>query len=522
MSVLATLNSRLRSLDPRWQVLCFARDPRRRGGSHPESASPSKLSTTHAASPLLCTRGPPAGLHLVVVMLSQDETDEARERRGAECDFVRSAYGESEARIDVPAAGGGSCCCLVTRALSLPVGGDGSAGDGVVVRIELRLGMPPDYPVREGSGLRVSADLVSSPSNPAFLRRAALRAVQDLAARCRSAAHEIAESGGGEAVWTVLAAADEWITSDWEKTLGEYREVAERNDSCHGEMSESAESHVDLTLGRRIIYSHHIIANSKRRGLQELASQYSLGGYAKIGWPGVILVEGEESNCQQFVDEIKRWRWQQLQVRGEEQVRISHGDSLEAHRKLSSDFEELGEDEMSKLAQNCRAAGLEGLFLTCMKINDSRSKSDAEEELETSHYGALVNVDHMNNAKSYRKWLKKTCQSQGCTLIIRQYHSNSNEQSKPRIYVAILGERENVKTVMKQWRTSRVDVDSRNKPCLERMMKVIDEGDVVRIPRDVSNDDDDINCSSEKLQKVLESIDESWALAIDATIVHPK
>ncbi|EJK50200.1 hypothetical protein THAOC_30860 [Thalassiosira oceanica] len=450
-------------------------------------------------------------------MFSQDETDEARERRGAECEFVRSAYGESEARIVGPAAGGGAAAPWSVPWLCPPAGTTQPATAGSDVRVELRLGMPPDYPVREGAGLRVSVELVSSPSSPPFLRRAALRAVQDLTARCKSAAHEIAESGGGEAVWSVLAAADEWISSDWETTLGEYEKLASRNDSDHGEVSESAMSNrADLTLGRRIIYSHHIIANSKRRGLHDLASQYNLGGYAKIGWPGVVLVEGEESSCQSFVDEIKRWRWQQLQVRGEEQIRIPRGDSLDDHRKLSPDFEELGEDEMSALAQNCRVAGLEGLFLTCLKINDSRNKSDVEEVVETGHYGVLVNVDHMNNAKSYRKWLKRTCQSQGCTLMIRQHHGNLNEQSKPRIYVAILGERECVKIVLKQWRTSRVDVDSRNKPCLERMMKVVAEGDVTRIPRGLSNDDDDVNCSAEKLQTVLESIDESWGSAMEA------
>ena len=129
----------------------------------------------------------------------------------------------------------------------------------------------------------------------------------------------------------------------------------------------------------------------------------------------------------------------------------------------------------------------------------------------------LVNVDHMNNARSYRKWLRKTCQAQGCALMIRQYHIDPDERSRPRIYVAILGERESVGAAMKRWRTSRVDVDSRNRPCLERMMRVIREDGVTRIPRDVSNDDDDVTCSEETLQKVLESIDESWGSALEGS-----
>lgn len=50
-------------------------------------------------------------------------------------------------------------------------------------------------------------------------------------------------------------------------------------------------------LGRRCCYSHHIIAPSKREAVMKWALALGLAGLSKIGWPGVIIVEGPESAC---------------------------------------------------------------------------------------------------------------------------------------------------------------------------------------------------------------------------------
>uniref|UniRef100_H3GHE3 Major facilitator superfamily (MFS) profile domain-containing protein n=1 Tax=Phytophthora ramorum TaxID=164328 RepID=H3GHE3_PHYRM len=53
-----------------------------------------------------------------------------------------------------------------------------------------------------------------------------------------------------------------------------------------------------VVLGRRAIYFHHIIASNKRRVVKEWALELQLGGFSKIGWPGVVIVEGAEDNVQ--------------------------------------------------------------------------------------------------------------------------------------------------------------------------------------------------------------------------------
>ncbi|GLD95151.1 hypothetical protein PINS_up003776 [Pythium insidiosum] len=131
-----------------------------------------------------------------------------------------------------------------------------------------------------------------------------------------------------------------------------------------------------LVLGRRAIYFHHIIAPTKRRVVKEWALELGLCGFSKIGWPGVVLVEGDERLVQEYVRRLQHLRWKQMVVRGEETIELS-GDSsaLEAARRLPRGFVEFPESAMSEAAALCRDVGVEELFLSVMKIYRS---SDAE------------------------------------------------------------------------------------------------------------------------------------------------
>ncbi|KAL9189543.1 hypothetical protein ACHAXT_009218 [Thalassiosira profunda] len=413
--------------------------------------------------------------------LTADEWEEAKERRLAELEFIQSAYSPEEARVD---GGTGDAGCCVVRLLQLQCDGDEA------VKVELRIKMPTAYPVRENALLLIEGSLVSSPSNPQCMRRAGLEAVPQLVGSCQQTALETAEAqGGGEAVWSVLSRAEEWTSTEWASLLEEHSK------SLACEQPKGADdTHRAIALGRRILYSHHIIANSKRRDIATLTSQYKLGGYMKIGWPGVILIE-------------------------EEREEIPVGVDLDAYRMLPLKFEELGKDQMSLLASNCREAGLERMFLTCLQINDGRTveggaQNDGmqESDTETSIHAVLVLVDHMNDGKRYRKWLRKTCHAQGCTLMLKQFRLDNEANGRPVIYVGVFGDRDHVKQVMKLWRTSHVDVNSRNKQCLERMMVVAEEGAVQRLPRGEELDaESELECSLEELESLVSTIDAGWA-----------
>jgi len=117
-----------------------------------------------------------------------------------------------------------------------------------------------------------------------------------------------------------------------------------------------------------------------------------------------------------------------------------------------------------------------------------------EDHLDDKLYGVLVHVDHMNDRKAYEKWLQKACNSTGCSYILKRCYKNDNPMLRPIIFVCLLGDERIVRQVMKRWRTSRVDDDSKGNPCLERMMHVLAEGDGI---------------DAHQLPDMLESLDDS-------------
>ena len=414
--------------------------------------------------------------------------EEAAERCQAEVDFVASAYGEEEAWAVMKSSG-----YVVSRRLILTAPAS-SGAEFVVCHVILTITMPEDYPVREDAVLGVDAYLCndsssSSSSASATLRKMVINSLSSLITECRQVAKE---NAGGEAVFVVLARADEWVSTDWmdivETTNAEANaENATNLISDQNDTSKPTRNGSSFVLGRRLIHSHHIIARSKRKAIVDLAQDYNLGGCYKYGWPGIIIIEGEEADCMSYVEEIRTLRWQHLVVRGEQQIHVRDRDELERSRVLPSRMQDLG-DDMSIIAKQCKEAGLEELFLTSMKIYRDSEKKENGSEKETDseagemnpsfswRYGALCHVDHMNDAKPYRKWLRKAASGAGCTVLIKVCDANAK---RPIIIVIVFAEEEDdIKRFMRRWRTSRVDVDSTGRPCLERMMTVLTEGEL--------------------------------------------
>mmetsp|Transcript_17759 Transcript_17759/g.49258 ORF Transcript_17759/g.49258 Transcript_17759/m.49258 type:complete len:135 (-) Transcript_17759:536-940(-) len=84
----------------------------------------------------------------------------------------------------------------------------------------------------------------------------------------------------------------------------------------------------------------------------------------------------------------------------------------------------------------------------------------------------------MNSAKAYRKWLRKTGQEMDALLFIKECYPNDDYSKRPTILVGIVGAPSSISGFLKKWRTNRVDVDSKGKPCLERMMKILAQGEI--------------------------------------------
>ena len=254
------------------------------------------------------------------------------------------------------------------------------------------------------------------------------------------------------------------------------------------------------------------------------ASHYCPQGYVKIGWPGIIIIEGLDEHCEDFYNDIKVWNWKFLVMRGEQQEKVGNGNHIDSLRKFDS-FQEVS--EMSIVANHCRRVGLESLFRTSMKVYDNTSGSgEGDPDRDDTPYGALIWVDHMNDGKGYRKWLRKTSTDTNVFLMIKQCFPNHDFTKKPTILVAVVGTMESVQDFMKRWRTSRVDVDSRGKACLERKMKVLHEGvmqnEVVdALEWDTANADANVNVGQEQMLELIEKFGNAEWIAATESLLNP-
>lgn len=112
-------------------------------------------------------------------------------------------------------------------------------------------------------------------------------------------------------------------------------------------------------IKRVVIWSHHLLATSKRRDILAWSKELALAGYSRPGYPGAVFAEGEEDQIDEFVRRLKQLRWQALQVRAEdvgEQRLCGPGEGVQ-------EVEGLGEvsDGLKKRSQECTEMFLEGM-----------------------------------------------------------------------------------------------------------------------------------------------------------------
>ena len=464
----------------------------------------------------------------------EEVTLEREERRNAEVEFVKCAYNPEEAKCNTDGT--------ISLLLFLNTHNAGSSNhdlDDYNIKVELLLSMPTLYP--DSTSLQIlRASIVSqSPSQSSSsgaVLKTAINALPQLIQACREVADE---NLGQESILSVFQCADIWVQDVWptifKSSAQKGKDISPCSKSITSTLSSPTQQVYKIRLGRRAIFSHHIINTNKRKFIIDLAKQYQLGGYMKIGWPGIILLEGEEHRCLDFWNEIRRSRWQYLTTRHEESFEVKDINELNHKRKFGypCEFHELGKNDMSILAQYCRTAGLEYLFLsainmsstssstlsssTCDTLNPETKKStysnnngkknvhheksdqvkdendhslgnkvfsSENDKIENSaieiddfkRYGILVHVDHMNDEKRYQKWLYRTAKEMNCSVRLHKVLDPKCKTKRQLIVVTITGDEISTKQFMKKWRTSSVDINSKGKPCLERQMKIFCEG----------------------------------------------
>lgn len=137
--------------------------------------------------------------------------------------------------------------------------------------------------------------------------------------------------------------------------------------------TDDQEKSIPVTFSRRWIWVHHITNNDRCKDIVREARALKLSGYLKRGYPGIVVVEGNSSSCDEYVAWIKgnksrpggfgrNWGHH---VRGEVMLKFENDSKDEQQSPTTTSFmnkfEDIGED-LADLAKACRQVGIEDEF----------------------------------------------------------------------------------------------------------------------------------------------------------------
>ncbi|XP_075718199.1 RWD domain-containing protein 2A isoform X2 [Rhinoderma darwinii] len=108
--------------------------------------------------------------------------------------------------------------------------------------------------------------------------------------------------------------------------------------SKHTSGNEKDMKKVSITFHRMWIYSHHIYRQELRKKILDCAKRLHLTGFCLTGKPGVICIEGDKEQCEEFWRDIRYPNWKHISCKHTESKNVT--DSLD-HLRLFQCFEEL-------------------------------------------------------------------------------------------------------------------------------------------------------------------------------------
>ncbi|KAG8980268.1 hypothetical protein FRB90_007701 [Tulasnella sp. 427] len=77
----------------------------------------------------------------------------------------------------------------------------------------------------------------------------------------------------------------------------------------------STSAHPSTQPFHALLSSHHLISPQKRKSLLKWSQELALGGFAKVGYPGIIYAEGKKEDVEDFIQRVKEMQWLALRVR---------------------------------------------------------------------------------------------------------------------------------------------------------------------------------------------------------------
>ena len=95
----------------------------------------------------------------------------------------------------------------------------------------------------------------------------------------------------------------------------------------------------DTKFSRMWVYSHHIYSKIKRKDILDFSKELNLTGFCMPGKPGMICIEGDNNEVEEFWHRIRRMQWKRLVMKEKEDTDLIGENSVDTYRKFDG-FEE--------------------------------------------------------------------------------------------------------------------------------------------------------------------------------------
>ena len=104
------------------------------------------------------------------------------------------------------------------------------------------------------------------------------------------------------------------------------------------DISKGIDSKVPV-FSRMWIYSHHIYNKFKRKAILEFSAELNLTGFCMPGKPGMICIEGNNEDVEEFWYRIRRMNWKRIVMKEREDTKIADNQTVDRLRRFEG-FEE--------------------------------------------------------------------------------------------------------------------------------------------------------------------------------------
>ena len=292
-----------------------------------------------------------APLHYDGIDQDGDDGDESPVQD--EIAFIHSAYPSEEISVDKK---------QITYTRELPVDNDSED-----VRIDISVTLPNRYPSVVIDEIKVAMNEMSTCSSN--IRKIALDALPALQEICLI---EARASEGSTALLSIFSVADMWAKEDWSAVMAKQLSLVKGKGKHTSSKNSGGKGSMEICTF--LIYTHHITDPEKIKLVKKTASKLNLGGYIKIGKPGLILVEGTQTDCESLLETLLLNR-KKLRERGGrtfDTSTFSPAGKMQRYdneRKLPKKLEQLeAQDGMNKIKDACKKLGLlESLDEVCKR-----------------------------------------------------------------------------------------------------------------------------------------------------------